>query len=540
MNNKKKSNNSIQKEILSVLIILASVMAILVAAASIAVNISSENKRLDQNLQNVAQAVSRSQPVKEMLQSEDNIENTNNTEVYLDSLQSSLSNIDVISVVGADCVRRYHTNHSLIGTVYDGTLPDFTESSELYVTSDVGPSGQQRRAYAAIYDDNGECIGFVLAIILNKNISGIIRNTILIHVVCVAAVILLAVILSKELSRKIKRILHGYEPDTFSAMFSIRDNILESLEEGVIAVDTSERIIFINSAARKMLKLNENSNGDENISMSALSPKLSIQSVLKEGEKITGLSCSLLSENDVIIDEIPVYDQKNIAGALCILHDRTEYIKVMEELSGVKYMVESMRANNHDFINKLHVIMGYIQMGCTNEACDYIANITSIQQAVIGSIVKNIEDASVAALLIGKYTRTAELNIRFILKTGSKLSRNDICLASGDLVTIIGNLIENALDSMNEKAEMPKDLTIGIFTQPHAILISVDDTGIGMPDEICKKVFDNGYSTKGENRGTGLYIVNSLVNKYKGTISVESEPGSGTSFTVTLTDDGGR
>lgn len=177
-------------------------------------------------------------------------------------------------------------------------------------------------------------------------------------------------------------------------------------------------------------------------------------------------------------------------------------------------------------------------MGNVKEASEYIMHITSIQQTLIHNIMKNIEDPSVAALLIGKYARAAELNIRFTLKSGSKLSRNDISLMSGDLVTIIGNLLEYAMDSMNQITNLTKELSVGIFTEPHAILISVDDTGKGISPENQKRIFENGFSTKGNGRGTGLFVVNNLIKKYGGTISVESESDAGTSFTVTLTDEG--
>lgn len=117
------------------------------------------------------------------------------------------------------------------------------------------------------------------------------------------------------------------------------------------------------------------------------------------------------------------------------------------------------------------------------------------------------------------------------------MSRNDISLLSGDLVTIIGNLLDNAMDSMNQNTNLPKELSVGIFTEPHAMLISVDDTGTGISPENQKLIFENGFSTKGIGRGTGLFVVNNLIKKYGGSISVESEPDAGTSFTVTLTDE---
>ena len=186
--------------------------------------------------------------------------------------------------------------------------------------------------------------------------------------------------------------LFGYEPSTFSAMFSTRDNILESLEEGIIAVGTDEKIIYINKAARKMLYVEDNQS--ENNKISRICPELALKQTLTLGEKYFGVSINSSKGNDILADQIPVMEHEQIVGALCILRDRTEYTKIMEDLSGVKYMVESMRANNHDFINKLHVILGLIQIGNTAEASEYIMNITAIQQKVIHKIMKSIEDPS--------------------------------------------------------------------------------------------------------------------------------------------------
>jgi len=537
-NEMKKSRpiKKIQQEILRILIVLVSIMTILISIISIVANVKSESKRIDQNLENIAQAIARSQIVQEEIAFDNTQQSKSVMNSYLESLEESLINIDVISVIGTDGIRKYHSNDELIGTVYDGTMPIFQNPDDfIYVTSDVGPSGSQRRAYAAIYDEDGNYLGFVLAVMLQQNIHRTILYTVAIHLTCAAAVIFCAVILSKYLSKKIKSLLLGYEPDTFSAMFSVRENILESLDEGIIAVDTDEKMIFINKAAKNILHIQTKQ--IEGYKIDELSNVLSIKNTLTSGEKYLGILVHPKQDADVLVDLIPVVEQDSIVGALCILRDRTEYTKMMEDLSGVRYMVESMRANNHDFINKLHVILGLLQMGNVKEASEYISNITAIQQTLIHSIMKNIEDPSVAALLIGKYARAAELNIRFTLKSGSKMSRNDISLMSGDLVTIIGNLLDNAMDSMNQNTDFPKELSVGIFTKPHAMIISVDDTGMGITPENQKLIFENGFSTKGENRGTGLFVVNNLIRKYGGSISVESEPSAGTSFTITLTDE---
>lgn len=513
----------IRQEITDMFFTLVLVMTLLLTAVSIYENIRAETARLDENLQNMAEAIAESRLISDALT--DN--NTDEISPYLDLLKSSASNVDVISVIGADGERKYHTNHELIGTVYDGTAPDFTGNREIYVTSDSGPSGNQRRAYEAIYDSDGKYLGFLITVILNKNINRIILRTIVIHLLCATAVIICAELLSLKLSKKIKDLLMGYEPDIFSAMYSVRENILDSLEEGIAAAGADGNIIYTNNAARIML-------GEDTKHISKL---LALNSTVKSGEKSEQISISTESGTEIIADKIPITEKGAITGALCILRDRTEYTRIMEELSGVRFMVESMRANSHDFINKLHVILGLIRMDRNQEACEYISNVTSIQQTMIHSIVKNIDDPTVAALLIGKYSRASELNIKFSLDSSSRLSRSDISILSGDLVTIIGNLLDNAMDSMNSKGTDEKELSFGIFTSPGAMLITVSDTGTGMDSNTLDHIFDSGFSTKGSGRGTGLYQVKKLIAKYSGTVSADSDAGIGTVFTVTLTDE---
>ncbi len=557
-----KSINKLQRKVFKTMLALIITMTVCITAISLYVNIRDEKRSLDSNLQNIAEALAQSPLVVKNLTAKSGSEAM---KAGLDTLKSSLSNIDVISVVNNDGIRCYHTNMQLIGTVYDGTVPDFEKHNAFYVTSDLGPSGYQRRAYAQIVDETGKQVGFVLAVILNKNVHNIIRKTILIYLISAVAILSIALFLSRKLSIYIKNQLRGYEPDTFSSMFNIRDGILEALEEGIVAVGLRGDVVFANRAALAMLGVTDGSSdgagtdGDtepfleaEAAEESALVParhrkavrrllsEERLSEVLTRGEKLTNITIHLDNGNEILLNGIPVEEKGRVTGALLILVDRTEYTRMMEDLSGSKYLVESMRANNHDFTNKLHVILGLIQMKRLTEASEYITNITSIQQGVIHNIMVDIDDPSVAALLIGKYARAVELNIRFSVKTGSCYRRDDISILQGDLVTIIGNLLENAMDSLNTKDSFVKELSIGINTTPGALIITVDDTGCGMTPEVREHIFENHFSTKEGSRGTGLYIVSRLVEKYNGVIEVESEPDEGTSFVVRITAGNGR
>lgn len=529
--NEKATLGNIQKMSFRFQIILIVTLALFLGFAGSFINVQFEIERRDQNLQNVAEAIAKSPLVVEAEYS--NMDSYPLLKEYLDSLCDSLKDIDVISVVTKESTRLYHSNEELIGTVYDGTIPDFKEKSrDYYTTTDNGPSGTQRRAYAAIYDEEGNYVGFVMAIMLMKNIKNETIQIILTFILITIIAILIELFISAELSDKIKKSLLGYEPDVFTSMFRMRDNILESLDEGIVAVDKAGKVQFINKSAVEMLTTDGKEDSFIGKYVSNLSNTIPALNPLCASE----ISRSVSSAYDnILIDTIPIKENDSVTGTVGILHDRKEYTKLMEDLTGTRYLVDSMRANNHDFTNKLHVILGLIQMEMYDEATSYIQNITMVQRETISKVMNCINEPAIAALLIGKIARASELNVKFVLREGCYYSSADISLPSEVLVTVIGNLIENAFESMNDmNYDGQKELLFGMYSKPGALLITADDTGSGISDSNIGRIFENGFSTKGRGRGTGLYQVKNLIEAAGGKINVESQEGIGTSFTVSF------
>lgn len=537
---KKSSAKHIQKKIFATQLILIISLALFLGISGTMINIHFEMQKRDQNLQNVAEAIAHS-PILNMEEVSGEEEAHKDILMgYLDSLKDTLDDIDVISVVSCDNIRLYHSTHELIGTVYDGTIPEFKENNrEFYTADDSGPSGTQRRAYSAIYDSEGNYIGFVMAIMLMENIKAETLQTLAFYALITLTAVLIELILSAELSNSIKRSLHGYEPDVFSAMYQVRDNILESLDEGIIAIDKTGTVQFANNAAVSMLGGGQNT-GVTNIvgaPLGNICDGTLFDHTIKSGEKEFNIREPRLGRSDILIDRIPIKDDNGTFGAVGILHDRAEYTKLMEDLTGTRYLVDAMRANNHDFTNKLHVILGLIQMGMYDKATSYIENITIVQRTTISKIMSAVSEPAVAALLIGKAARASELNIKFVLREGCNYSKSDYPLPDSMLVTVIGNLIDNAFDAMNDNKavfDKPKELMFGIYSKPGALLITTDDTGVGIDPADIDRIFENGFSTKGTSRGTGLYQVKTMVDELGGTITTESQKGVGTSFTVSF------
>ncbi len=533
MSRKKRNNlTDIRHEIQRIQLILIILTTIFMSVGGAIINVNASDKAFDQNLQETAALITRiygfmrDGPHRDLC-------------ISMDAIAAELADVDVISIVDTNNMRIYHTNHNLIGTEYDGTHPDFTTHKKgFYTESDIGPSGPQRRTYSAIYDHNGNYIGFIMAIMLKTSIRSFTYKIVLLFVSVTIAAILIEIAICRAFSRKLKKRLLGYEPDTFSSMFRIRENILESTYDGILAVDSDCNIQFANKAAKKMLGC-DSPNCDEKIIQ--IKQKVFadnyLSQVLKTGAAEFGIQTETENGTALLLDCVPVKEDDIINGAVALLHDRTEYTKLMEELSGTKYLVDSMRANNHDFTNKLHVILGLIQIGEYEKAVSYIENISIIQRETLSTVMHAVDNASFAALLIGKIARASECNVRFILKEGIRFKSSEVAVPSEALVTIAGNLIDNALDAMNMQLtdmNRQRELEFGVFTKPGELLITVRDTGCGIPDEIGDKIFEKGFSTKGTGRGVGMYHTKQLVESLGGTISFESEKDIGTSFMVQL------
>ena len=315
-----------------------------------------------------------------------------------------------------------------------------------------------------------------MAIMLLENIKAETVHTLLIYAIITLVAILIELLISHEMSSSIKKSLHGYEPNVFSAMFQIRHNILESLNEGLIAVNKKGIIQFANKSAAKML---EKPDVKQLIGypFSECCNDSFVKNTIETGGKEFSIRADSFKNSNILFDSIPIKENNEIVGAAIILHNREEYTKLMEDLSGTRYLVDSMRANNHDFTNKLHVIMGLIQMEMYDEAVSYIENISIVQRQTISKIMSVVDEPAVAALLIGKSARASELNIKFNLNEGSNYSKNDLMLPPELTVTVIGNLIDNAYDSMNVKGNKEtaqNELNIGIYSKKDSVLITVD------------------------------------------------------------------
>ena len=323
----------------------------------------------------------------------------------------------------------------------------------------------------------------------------------------------------------------GYEPDVFRKLFHQREDILEALDEGILAIDRDCVITYMNAACLGMFGAKD---AGEVLGRPLLEiyPASQLPRLLTTGKPEYNVHLKQMpGSQEVLANRMPIWEDGEIVGAVAVFRDRTEVTNLAEALTGSRHLVEAMRAYAHEFINKLHTILGLIQLDRVEQAEQYILDVSEVHHQSVSRVMNQIEDTAVAALLVGKASRAAELGIQLQVDPRSSLSGEEHMLPSGVMVTILGNLIENATESLNKSTRKQKEIHVSILEEPEGLLLCVEDTGPGILPELLPYIFEPGVSTKGEaGHGLGLVQIKDLTDLYHGQIRVESEPKAGTSF----------
>ncbi|MCI2253967.1 ATP-binding protein [Domibacillus sp. PGB-M46] len=203
------------------------------------------------------------------------------------------------------------------------------------------------------------------------------------------------------------------------------------------------------------------------------------------------------------------------------------YKKTIDE---IRLYSDELRAQTHEFMNKLYVLSGLLQLGRHEAALEFIqreADSVSLQQHIV---FKQIKDDLIQAVLLGKTAKASEKKISFSIEQESVLSGIPSHMDGHALLTIISNLIDNAFEAVRQK-ESPC-VSFLITDASPTLIIEVTDNGTGIGEQTVSSLFEKGVSTKGENRGFGLYNVKEAVDACGGVIEVLPNDPSGTIFTI--------
>ncbi len=442
------------------------------------------------------------------------------------------TSIDFITIMNPDRTRYTHPDPSQIGKPFQGTIApalagkSFTET----YTGTLGPSV---RSVVPVTDAQGTVIGLVSAGVTVSNLSAALAQRLPFVIGAALATLLVGALASWLLSRYLRRVTWGRGPEALSRMFAYYEGVLHSVREGLVLVDTKGRLVLYNDQAAELLGLRSQPADAHPLALDDLPIALPLRSLLGSGavavDEVYLTDDRVLVVNQSVAVSAASTGPARRLGTVTTLRDHTELQQLSGELDSMRTLSDALRSQTHEFSNRLHTIVALIELGRPEEALEFAAHQLNLGQHLVDQVVSAAVDEPVlAALLLGKSAQAGERGISLVLEIAPDLG--PLGTAPDELVTIVGNLIDNALDAA---ADDHPQVTVSVRRERASLVIAVSDTGPGVPEP--EQVFRRGYSTKDAGdggRGIGLALVGQSVRRLGGTIAVTNGPGA--TFTVVI------
>jgi two-component system CitB family sensor kinase len=325
------------------------------------------------------------------------------------------------------------------------------------------------------------------------------------------------------LARRLKRQTFGLELDEIAHLLQEREATLHGIREGVIAFDADGRVTVVNDEAQRLLGLPVGAVGDrleERIPEGRLREVLTDDSTRPDDIVFTDDHC-------LIVNRMPVCLAGTSHGAVVTLRDRTEITGLLRELDGARGLTDSLRAQQHEFANRMHAVAGMLELGMPDDALQFVLEVQGTAVDFDNTLRTHIGAHQIVGLLLGKGAEASEHGIELVIDPRTRLGEAPEKVQA--LTTILGNLIDNAFDAL-ASVPPPRRVTVAVVEDDDEVSVVVSDNGPGVPSGSRELVLQDGYSTKsstpGRARGLGLALVHRQVTRMGGSIEVAEGPGA--------------
>lgn len=324
------------------------------------------------------------------------------------------------------------------------------------------------------------------------------------------------------LARRVKRQTLGLEPAEIAALVEQREAMLHGVREGVLGVDLSGAVAFVNDEAMRLLELRDPVMGKR---VEELGQQAEVADVLagrvNEQDVVVAVGGRLL-----VLNNQPIQVRERQTGWVTSMRDRTELLGVQQELADAQAGTDTLRAQVHEFRNRLHAISGMAELGQTDDLQLFVHTVMTDLDSRLGEVSQHVEDPAVAALVVAKASRADELGINFSLAEGAHLGQHAAQL-SADLVTVVGNLVDNAFDAVTGASG---SVVLDFEDDGERIEVEVRDSGTGIPADEVERAFQVGWTTKSGSdamgHGFGLALTRMACQRHGGSIRVEHRGGA--------------
>ena len=490
---------------------------------------STTYKNQSEKAMNIARMISHSPIIIEGLQ---NQQSEKKIQKFTQEM-TRITNVEFIVVMDMKGIRKSHPKPEKIGERFVGGDEGPALHGHENISTAKGTLGYSLRAFTPVFSDSGQQVGAVsVGISLNK-VKEAVKNSKKIIYLAVIFGVLIGIIGAIYLARKIKKSMFDLEPFEIGKLLEERSAMLQSTKEGILAVDQDACITLLNNEALRLFNeagIKENPIGH---AVDQYLPELQLKNVLATGKPSLNEEINL-SGITLLANHLPIIVRNQMVGAVTTFRNKTEINKLAEELTGVKLYAEALRAQSHEFLNKLHVVLGLVHLEQYEKLVNFIDQISDHLHNEVGYVISKIKDPALAGFILAKMSYAREMGAELSFSGDGILPEPAKPEITHELITIFGNLVDNALEALTDFDQQNKKVSIHFDYFDHELVVEVSDNGPGILDDLVEKVFLKGVSTKGTDRGIGLFLVKQSLNKLHGHLELSTEVGIGTRFTVTI------
>ena len=444
------------------------------------------------------------------------------------------TDVDFITIMAPDRTRWTHPRDEELGRPYIGSI-DAALRGEAFTEVTAGTLGPSVRTIVPVKDGGGAVKAMVAVGVTVRTVDVAFAGRLPALLAIGLALLVGGSLASWLLGRYLRRVTRGWGPEQLAQLFAYYESVLHSVREGLILIDTRGRVVMYNDQAAELLGLDGPGTKDPTRppSLADLPLDEGLRSLFESGRSAKD-EILLTGSRILVVNQGPAKGPQPtggrgktpVYGTVATLRDRTEIEALGSELETMRTLSDALRAQTHEHANRLHTMVSLLELGRTQEALAFATKDLELSQQLTDDMVSSVDEPVLGALVMGKVAEAHERGVQ--LDVAALGSATVAGIAVQDLVTILGNLLDNAMDAAAD-GPPPRRVELMVESDEEGLDITVHDSGPGIDPADAENIFRHGFSTKAAGpggRGIGLALVRQAVQRLGGTLTIYGRRGA--------------
>jgi two-component system CitB family sensor kinase len=425
-----------------------------------------------------------------------------------------------VVLIDMNRVRHTHPDPALIGQKIEEQV--VAADGKVHLGVDNGATGVTANARVPLRGPDGAIVGEVSVGLQESSVSSELLARLPSYGVWFALALAVGAVASWILARRMKRRTFGLELDEIAQLLQEREATLHGIREGVVGIGPDGRISVMNDEAQRLLGVGPGTGRR----LEDVIPAGPLRDALTDPR--SGKDEIVLTDDRwLVVNRMPVTLAGASHGVVVTLRDRTDIEGLTRELDGERSLTDSLRAQQHEFSNRMHALAGLLELDRPDEALQYLTELRGLSADLDQTLRTRIRAPHIVGLLLGKAAEASERGIELVIAPETTISESPERLRL--LTTVIGNLVDNAFDAL-AGAPAPRRVTVSAVESADDIVVTVSDNGPGVPPGEIAHIFRDGYTTKRgsvvRHSGLGLALVLDAVSQVGGSVTVDNDEGA--------------